>query len=132
MGAGLRRKRVHTLRVERKHRLDGDVHTLKTILLEHHLRHPLAIDLRVHWGLGEEHLAPAGVDSKFLVECVVPQQLHVFPVPYDAVLHRLCDLEIIAVLRGLVADHNILDDRGPDALLRAQNGATDDGGEYWA
>ena len=34
VGAGLRRERVHTLRVERKHRLDGDVHAIKTILLK--------------------------------------------------------------------------------------------------
>ena len=100
VGAGVgEESRARTLRVERKHRLNGDVHAFMSILLEHHLRHSLEIDLRVYWGLGEEHLAPAGVNAEFLVECVVPQQLHVFPAPYDAVLHRLCDLERIAKYR---------------------------------
>ena len=122
------------MRIQRQHGLDGDVHALEAVLLEHDLRHPLAVRLGVHRGLGEEHLAPAGVDAELLVKGAVPEELHVLPVARDAVLHRLGDLQEVARLRGLVADHDVLDDEPaccPYAFLCAQDRSPDDGGEDW-
>ena len=126
------RKETRTLRIQRQHRLDRDIHALEAILLKHDLAHPLPVDLRVHGGLREEDLTACGVDAQLLLEGVVPEVLHVFPVAHDAVLHRLGDLQEVARLRGLVADHDVLDDESacrPYAFLCAQNRPPDDGGE---
>ena len=56
--------------------------------------------------------------------------LHVLPVFHDAMLHGLSDLEEVAVLGGLITDHDILDNGGPDALFCTQYGSSNDGGEY--
>jgi hypothetical protein len=44
-------------------------------------------------------------------------------------LHGLGDLEVVSVLGGLVADHDVFDNSGSDSLLSAQYWAADDGGE---
>lgn len=70
----------------------------------------LAVLGGVHGGLGQEDLAVAGVDVELLrAEGVVPQVLHVVPVPDDAVLHGVVDLQHGAQLAGLVAHHQILE-----------------------
>ena len=117
--------------IQRQHRLDRHIHVLKPILLKHDLHHLLPIRLGVHRGLGEEHLAPVRIDPEFLLKGVVPEVLHVFPVSDDAVFHGLGDLEVVAVFGGFVADHDVFDDSGADALFSAQDGAADDGGEDW-
>ena len=120
-----------TLCVERQHGLDGDVHALEAVLLEHDLAHLLPVRLGVHRGLREEHLAPRRVDAQLLRERVVPQVLHVLPVAHDPVLHRLRDLQVVPQRRSLVPDHDVLDDRLPDALLRTQDGSPDHRWEHY-
>ena len=114
-----------TLRIEREHGLNGDVHPLKSVLLEHDLTHPLPVRLGVHRRLGEQHLAPLRVDAELLRERVVPQVLHVLPVPHDPVLHRLRDLQVVPQRSCLIPNHDVLDDRIPDAFLRTQDGPPD-------
>lgn len=64
----------------------------------------------VHGGLGQKDLAVAGVDVELLwAKGVVPQVLHVIPVPDNAVLHGVVDLQHGAQLAGLVPDHQILE-----------------------
>ena len=83
------RKVTRTLRIQRQHRLDRDIHALEAILLKHDLAHPLSIDLRVHGGFRKEDLTACGVDAQLLLEGVVPEVLHVFPVADDTMFHRL-------------------------------------------
>ena len=113
------------MRVKRQHGLYGDVHALEAVLLEHDLAHPLPVHLGVHRGLREEHLAARRVDAQLLRERVVPQVFHVLPVAHYPVLHRLRDLQVVTQRRRLVPDHDVLDDRVPDALFRAQDGSPD-------
>ena len=119
------------MRIQRKHRLDRNVHPLKPVLLEHNLCHALPVRLGVHRGLGEEDLATAGVDVQLLVERVVPEDLHVVPVAHDAMLHRMGDLEVVPVLLRFVADHEVFDHGGGLALFGTEDGAADYGGEDW-
>ena len=64
----------------------------------------------VHGGLGQQDLAVAGVDVELLwAKGVVPQVLHVIPVPDDAVLHGVVDFQHGAQLAGLVAHHQVLE-----------------------
>jgi hypothetical protein len=113
------------LSVERQHGLDGNVNALEAVLLEHDLAHLLPVRLGVHRGFREEHLAPRRVDAQLLRERVVPQVFHVLPVAHDPVLHRLRNLQVVPQRRRLVPDHDVLDDRVPDALLRTQDGPPD-------
>ena len=124
------KKKKRTLRIEREHGLNGDVHPLKSVLLEHDLTHPLPVRLGVHRWLGEQHLAPPRVDTELLRERVIPQVLHVLPIPHDPVLHRLRDLQVVPQRRRLVAHHDVLDDRVPDALLRPQDRSSYHGWEH--
>ena len=101
--------------------MNSDVDPLKTILLEHDLAHPLPVRLWIHRRLGEQHLASHRVDTQLLRKGVIPKMFHVLPIPYDAMLHRLCDLQVVPQRCRLVAHHDVLDDRIPDALLCAQD-----------
>ena len=53
---------LNTLGIQGQHGLDGNIHALELVLLEHSLNHLLAILVRVHGSLCEENLALAGVD----------------------------------------------------------------------
>jgi hypothetical protein len=119
------------LSIEREHRLNGNVHTLKPILLEHDLTHALPVRPRVHRRLREQHFSPRRVDAELLRERVIPEVLHVLPVPHDPVLHRLRDLQVVPQRRGLVAHHDVLDDRIPHALLRPQDRTSYHGWKHW-
>lgn len=116
--------------VEREDGLNGDIHAAEAVFLEHDLGDALAVRPRIHGGFGEEDLATRGVDAELLVEGVVPEEAHVLPVLDDAVLEGLGDLEIRAVGLCLIADHDVFDYGIPLALLGAEDGAADDGGEY--
>ena len=119
-----------TLRIERQHGLDGNIDPLEPILLKHNLAHALSVHLWIHGWFGEKDLSASGIDFELFVKGVVPEMLHVLPVAYDTVLHWLGYLKVVSIGCGLVADHDILDHCGADALFSAQYGATDDGREY--
>ena len=122
---------THTLRIERQNGLDRDIHSTESILREHDLAHPLSVHLWVHGWFRQQHFTTSRVNAQFLRESVVPEMLHVLPVAHDTVLHRLGDLEVVAVLCGLVSDHHVLDYcRASDALFCTQDGSADDRGEY--
>merc|ERR1719217_1558302 len=78
--------RSATRGVQRKHRLDGDVHGRHVECLEHDLGHALAISLRVEWRLSQKHRVLLWRDTQLVVESVMPDLLHVIPVRDDAVL----------------------------------------------
>ena len=54
------------------------------------------------------YLGLRGVDAQLLVECVVPDVLHVVPVADNAVLHRVVHLQHRAQLASLVPYHQVL------------------------
>lgn len=63
----------------------------------------------VHGWLRQQDLTAARVYVElFWPEGVVPQVLHVVPVPDDAILHGVVDLQHRAQLAGLVPHHQVL------------------------
>mmetsp|Transcript_21848 Transcript_21848/g.70332 ORF Transcript_21848/g.70332 Transcript_21848/m.70332 type:complete len:258 (-) Transcript_21848:182-955(-) len=106
------------LRIQRQHCLRLHLQRAKAVLLEHHLPRPLAVGLGVERGLCQQHLLRRGVFATSRVSLdrhaepvpkrVVPQVLHVLPVGYNPVFHRVRDLEQRAMLRGFGADHDVL------------------------
>jgi len=94
--------------IERKHGLDGDVHSGGVEGLEHDLGHLLAVGLGVEGGLSEEHGVLLGGDTELVVEGVVPDLLHVVPVGHDAVLDGVLEGEDTTLALGLVTDIRVL------------------------
>ncbi len=127
-----------TLSVQSEHGLDGDINTWELIGLKHHLQRDkrvknhkhkltevphrcystngrsnlddlLSVLGGVHGRLCEQDLAVSWVDVELLgAESVVPQVLHIVPVPHDPVLHRVVHLQHGAQLARLVAHHQVL------------------------
>lgn len=125
----LRLDEAPTLRVKRQHGLNSHIYAFELILLKHDLNHPLSVGLWVHRRFCEQHFASARVNLEFLVKGVIPEMFHVVPVPDDTVFHRLGDLEVVAILCGFVADHDVFDLCGADALFNTQDRTADDGGK---
>mmetsp|Transcript_76454 Transcript_76454/g.155143 ORF Transcript_76454/g.155143 Transcript_76454/m.155143 type:complete len:451 (+) Transcript_76454:116-1468(+) len=94
--------------VQGQHSLDGDVGGLNGEGLEHDLAHHLAVLLGVQGGLGQQNLVLVGGDAQLVVECVVPDLLHVVPVGHDAVGDGVLQLEHTALGLGLVTDVRLL------------------------
>lgn len=72
--------------VEGEDGLDGNIESGDVERLEHDLRHLLSVHLGAQRRLSEQHRVLLGCDTKFVVERVVPDFLHVVPVGDDAVL----------------------------------------------
>ena len=99
-----------TLSIESQNSLNGDVHAREAILLKHDLAHFLSVLFGVHGGLREENLVLRGLmEDAQLLKGVVPQMMHVLPVSDDAVLHGIGHLEHGPGIRGLFADHDVLE-----------------------
>ncbi len=94
--------------VEGKHGLDRDVESGNGKGLKHDLRHALPVRLRVERGLGQQHGVLLGIDSKFGVEGMVPDLLHVIPVGHNSVLQRVLNHQHSPPCHGSVSDILIL------------------------
>ena len=117
------------LGVQRQHSLHSDVHGAEVVALKHGLHHIGAVGHGVHGRFSEHDAAIllAGVNAEAR-ERVVPHVKHVLPAAHDALVHRVGNLQHMAVLLALVPNHNVLDLRlARVALLRSQNRAPDHG-----
>ena len=114
----------HTLRIECQHCLNSNIHASKPIFLKHNLTHLLPICFWIHRRLGQQNLPSHWVNFQFLVKCIVPEMLHVFPVFHNAMFHGLRHLQVISILSSFVADHDILDYSRSYPLFGAENRST--------
>ncbi len=98
------------LGIKRQNGLNCNVNGAEVVTLEHGLDHVGAVGHRIHGRLGEHDAAVflAGVDAEAR-EGVVPHVEHVFPTAHNALVHRVRDLQHVAVLLALVPHHNVLD-----------------------
>ena len=97
-----------TTRVQREHRLDGDIHGRHIEGLEHDLGHALTVGLGVERRLGEQHGVLLGRHTQLIVERVVPDLLHVIPVAHNPVLDRVLQCQNAPFRLGLVANVCVL------------------------
>lgn len=90
----------------------GSVGQLRFSLVSLHTAHLddlLPVLGGVHGRLGQKDLAVMRVDVEFLrAEGVVPEVLHVVPVPDNTVLHGVVHLQHGAQLAGLIPHHQVL------------------------
>ncbi len=75
-----------TRSVERENSMDGDVEGGCIERLEHDLGHLLSVGFGVEGSFSEENGVLFGCDTKFVIESVMPDLLHIVPVGDDTVL----------------------------------------------
>ncbi|BAT11612.1 Os10g0510050 [Oryza sativa Japonica Group] len=73
--------------IEGKHGLNSDIHGWNAECLKHNLCHLLPVGLRVKWSLRKKNWMLFWCYTKLIVECVVPNFLHVIPVAYNSMLN---------------------------------------------
>ena len=114
--------------VEGEDGLDSDVHGRGVEGFEHDLSHLFSVSLGVQGGFGEENRVFFGGNTKFVVEGVMPDLLHVIPVGDDTVLNGVLQGEDTSLALGFVSDVGVLlSHTNHDTLM---TGTSDDGGEH--
>merc|ERR1719319_129274 len=108
--------------------LDSDVHCWGSECFEHDLSHLLTVSLGVKRSFSEEHWAFFRGDTKFIVERVMPDFLHIIPVGDDTVLNGVLEGEDTSLALGFISDVGVLlAHTDHDTLM---TGTTYDGGEH--
>ena len=97
-----------TGRIQGQDRLDGDVEGRGVEGLEDDLGHLLSVRLRVDGSLGEQDRVLLGRDTELVVECVMPDLLHVVPVGDDAMLDGVSERQDTTLRLCLVSDVRVL------------------------
>merc|ERR1711955_114589 len=88
--------------------LDGNIHGGHVEGLEHDLSHLLTVSLGVEGSLSEEDGLFLGGNTEFIVECVMPDLLHIIPVGDDSVLNRVLKGEDTSLGLSLISNIGIL------------------------
>ena len=111
--------------VEGEDGLDADVHGGDVEGLEHDLGHLFSVGLGVEGSLSEEGGVLFWGNSELVVECVVPDLLHIVPVGDDTVLDGVLEGEDTSLGLGLVSDVGVLGAHTDHDTL--MSGSADDG-----
>merc|ERR1712186_310048 len=88
--------------------LDGDIHGGHVEGLEHDLGHLLTVSLRVEGSLSKEDGLLLRGNTEFIVECVVPDLLHVIPVGDDSMLNGVLEGKDTSLGLSLISNIGIL------------------------
>jgi hypothetical protein len=94
--------------IQRKNGLDVDVHGGDVEGLEHDLSHELLVLLRVEGSLSKEDGVLIGGNTKFVVEGMVPDLLHIVPVAHNTVLNGVLKGKDTTLGLGLVSYIGVL------------------------
>ena len=93
-----------TVGVERQDGLNSDVKAVDIEGLEHELSHFFSVGLWVAWSLSEEDIVLRWVNSKLVVEAVLPDLLHIVPRLDDTRLNWVVELQDTSHLLSLIAN----------------------------
>merc|ERR1719312_16311 len=88
--------------------LDGHIHCRGVEGLEHDLGHLLTVGLGVEGSFSKKNGVLLRGNTELIVECVVPDLLHVIPVSDDSVLNRIFESEDTSLGLGLITYIRIL------------------------
>jgi hypothetical protein len=94
--------------IERQDGLNVNIHSRDVEGLEHDLGHAFSVGLRVKRSLSKKDRVFLRSDTKFVVEGVVPDLLHIIPVGHDTVLNRVLKGKNTSLGLGLISDIGIL------------------------
>merc|ERR1712061_480761 len=94
--------------IQREDSLDGDIHGGHVEGLKHDLGHFLTVSLGVEGSLSKEDRLLLRGNTELIVECVVPDLLHVIPVGDDSVLNRVLEGKDTSLGLSLISNIGIL------------------------
>merc|ERR1719262_1032416 len=94
--------------IQGEHCLDRNIHGWHIEGLKHDLRHPFAIGFRVQWGFSQQHRVLLRSHAELVVECVVPNLLHVVPIRDNAMLNRILQGQDTSLALGLITNIAVL------------------------
>ena len=94
--------------VEGKNGLDTDIEGWNVEGFEHELDHLLTVSLWVHWGFSKENWVFSWVNTKFVVEGVVPDLFHIIPVGNDTVFDWVLEDEDTGLGAGFITNIAVL------------------------
>merc|ERR1711921_26292 len=113
--------------IEGEDSLDGDIHGRHVEGLEHDLGHLLTVSLGVEGSFSQEDRLFLRSNTELIVECVVPDLLHVIPVGDDSVLNGVLEGQDTSLGLGLISNIGILLSHTDHHTLVA--GTANNGGE---
>jgi hypothetical protein len=114
--------------VQGEHGLDCDVHGGSVEGLEHDLGHLFSVGLGVEWGFSEQDWVFFGGNTEFIVECVMPDFLHIVPVGDDTVFNWVFQGEDTSLALGFISYIAVFLTHTNHHTLMSW--ATDDGGKH--
>merc|ERR1712170_21294 len=114
--------------VQRQHSLDGYVHGWGVEGLKHDLGHLFPVGFGVEGSLCEQDGMLLWGNTELIVECVMPDLLHIIPVCDDTVLNWVLQGEDTSLALGLITDIAVLLTHAHHDTL--MTGASNDGWEY--
>merc|ERR1719376_955828 len=91
-------------RVERKHSLDGNIHSWGVESFEHDLGHLFTVSFLVEWGFSEENWVFFRCNTEFIVESVMPDLFHIVPVGDNTVFNWVFQGEDTSLGLGFVSN----------------------------
>merc|ERR1719266_256973 len=94
--------------IEGEDSLDGNIHGGHVEGLEHDLGHLLTVSLGVEGSLSEEDGLLLGCNTKFIVEGVMPDLLHIIPVGDDSMLNGVLEGKDTSLGLGFISNIGIL------------------------
>merc|ERR1712168_161522 len=97
-----------TRSIQRQDSLNSNVHGRRVEGLEHDLRHLLPVSFRIKWSFGQQDGMFFGSDSKFIVEGMMPDLLHIIPVCYDSMFNRVLQCRDTSLTLSFITDITVL------------------------
>ena len=73
--------------IQGQYSLNGYIHCWHVECLKHDLGHLLPVGFRVERSLSEQDRVLLRCDSQFIVECVMPDGLHIIPIGHNPMLY---------------------------------------------
>lgn len=113
--------------VQGEYGLDGDIHGGGVEGLKHDLSHLFPVGFRVEGSFGQEDGVLFGGNTKFIVEGVMPDFLHIVPVGDDTVFNGVFQSEDTSFALGFISDVGVFLTHTDHHTLMPW--ATDDGWE---
>merc|ERR1712038_172017 len=94
--------------IEGEDSLDGNIHSGHVEGLKHDLGHLLTVSLRVKGSFSKEDRLFLRSNTELIVECVVPDLLHIIPVGNDSVLNWVLEGKDTSLGLSLISNIGIL------------------------
>lgn len=120
-----------TRSVQGQNGLNGDIHGWGVESFKHNLGHLFSVGFGVQGSFGEKNWVFLGCDSKFIVERVMPDFLHVIPVCNDTVFNGVFQGKDTSLRLGFITNVAVFLAHTDHDTLRLQNNCNKSGKRFY-